>query len=291
MTLVFLAGQILFGTALVQGSVCPERGGELCSLRVRHNGQWVETLYRALDFAETPGWQGRAPWLWPATGKGDPLPAHGFARLMPWKVAAKSGDSISVTLADTPDTRVKYPYGFALRADYSAQGKDVLIRFRVEASKSNKAPMPFTAGNHITFKTPLLPGSSALAMTLETPSSVEYLKRDGSPTGEVQPRSLARPVALRDFPAMTAVSLGQYAKTEPYMVLRDPAGLAVRISHEASSTPAEPLVRFNMWGDPARGYFSPEPWVGLQDSHRLGKGMVRLAPGETWEWKIRIGFE
>lgn len=291
MTLVFLAGQILFGTSLVQGSVCPERGGELCSLQVRHRGQWVETLYRALDFAETPGWQGRAPWLWPATGKGDPLPAHGFARLMPWRVEAKSADAISVTLSDTLESRAKYPYGFSLRADYSARGKEVLIRFRVDAAKTNKAPMPFTAGNHITFRTPLLAGSDALGMTLETPSGVEYVKRDGAPTGETQLRSLARPVKLRDFPAMTAVSLGQYAKEEPYMVLRDPAGLAVRISHVATSTPAEPLVRFNMWGDPARGYFSPEPWVGLQDSQRLQKGLVRLAPGESWEWRIRIGFE
>lgn len=290
MTLVLLVGQIVFGSSMVQGTVCPERGGELCSLRVRHRGEWVETLYRAMDFAPAAGWQGRAPWLWPATGKGDPLPMHGFARTLPWKVVAQSADGVSVTLSDTPETRALYPYGFLLRADFSAPNKnEISIRFRVEASKDNQAPMPFTAGNHITFRTPLLAGSDPLAMTLETPSGVEYLKENGAPTGESAARSLARPVLLRDFDATTAVSLGRYAG-EPFMVLRDPGGLAVRISHGATETPSEPLVRFNMWGDPGHGYFSPEPWVGLQDSQRLQMGLIRLAAGRSWDWRIRISF-
>lgn len=284
MTFGFLVGQILFGSSLLQGSVCPERGGELCSLRVQHKGQWVETLY-----SSTKGWQGRAPWLWPATGKGDPLPFHGFARDMPWKVAGKTGESVSVTLSDSAATREKYPYGFTLRADYIVLGRKLAIRFKVTAAATNKGAMPFTAGNHITFRAPLVAGSDARAMTLESPSSIEYLKKDSAPTGETRKRSLAKAVALRDFDAKTAVSLGGYAG-EPFMILRDPGGLGVRIRHSATATPGEPLVRFNMWGDPGQGYFSPEPWVGLQDAHRLGKGLVKLAPGGTWEWAIAIEF-
>ncbi|MFN0104155.1 MAG: hypothetical protein ACKV2U_18980 [Bryobacteraceae bacterium] len=284
MTFFFLVGQVVFGSSLLQGAVCPERGGELCSLKVQHKGEWVETLYSA-----TTGWQGRAPWLWPATGKGDPLPAHGFARNMVWRVLGRDSDTVSVTLSDTAETRVKYPYGFTLRADYRVVERKMTIRFRVHAADSNKAAMPFAAGNHITFRTPLLAGTEAPAMTLLSPSSIEYLKRDGAPTGETVARSLRRAVALRDFDARTAVSLGGYVG-DPYMELRDPGGLAVRISQSATTVPDGPVVRFNMWGDPAKGYFSPEPWVGLQDAHRLGKGLVRLAPGEDWEWTLAIAF-
>lgn len=283
MTLLLLA-QIVFGSPFLEAAVCPARGGELCSLKVKHKGEWVETLYSA----ET-GWTGRAPWLWPATGKGAPLPFHGFARDLPWRVAAKGRDGVTVTLADSPETRKMYPYGFQLAAEYAARGRELTIRFRVTADKANRAPMPFAAGNHITFRTPLVPGTAPDALTLATPSTVEYVKQDGAPTGERRARSLAAPVALRDFDARVAVSLGGYGN-EPYMILRDPGGLAVKIAHRASSVPAEPVVRFNMWGDPAKGYFSPEPWVGLQDGHRLGQGLVRLAPGQRWDWVLRIEF-
>lgn len=289
MMLPLLMGQIVFAAAGIQGAVCPEKGGELCSLKTLYKGKWIETLYRGLDFTPTSGWQGRGPWLWPATGKGEPLPFHGFARDMPWKVLGQTKDSVTLALGDTPKTREKYPYGFKVLVDFKAAGKKVTMRYRVSASPANKSAMPFTAGNHITFNTPLAPGSDALAMTLETPSTVEYLKKDGAPTGETRPRSLAKAVPLGKFEAKTAVSLGGYAG-DPAMTLRDPAGLAVRISHTATSLPAEPLVRFNMWGDPAAGYFSPEPWVGLQDAHRLQKGLVRLEPGSNWEWIVNVEF-
>lgn len=281
---LLLVGQIVFGSSLLQGSVCPERGGELCSLKVRHQGEWVETLYSS----ET-GWQGRAPWLWPATGKGDPLPFHGFARDLPWQLLARSPTAVSLQLDDSPATRAKYPYGFRLRVDYVAAERELTLRFRAHAADANSGPMPFTAGNHITFRAPLLPGTPPGALRLTSPSTVEYTKTNGAPTGATVPRSLARGVALKDFDARVAVSLGGY-QAEPFMELRDPGGLAVRISHTATSVPDSPVVRFNMWGDHANGYFSPEPWVGLQDAHRLQKGLVRLAPGKDWEWVIRIAF-
>jgi len=285
-TLALLVGQIVFNSMFLQGAVCPERGGELCSLKVLHKGEWVETLYSSTS---PTGWQGRAPWLWPATGKGTPLPAHGFVRDLPWAVFGRTQDSVSVGLTDNEQTRAKYPYGFALRAEYRVVDRQMTIRFRVAASEANQSAMPFAVGNHITFRTPLVAGTEADAMTLLSPSTVEYLKRDGAPSGETVSRSLPKAVALRDFDARTAVSLGGY-KGDPFMVLRDPGGLAVRISHTAISVPEEPVVRFNMWGDPSKGYFSPEPWVGLQDAHRLGKGLVRLAPGKDWEWVITIAF-
>jgi len=184
MMFVPLLGQIVFASAQIQGAACPERGGELCSLKTLHKGAWIETLYRGLDFTPTAGWQGRGPWLWPATGKGDPLPFHGFVRDMKWNVAGQTKDSVTLTLGDTAGTRAKYPYGFKIVADFKASGRAAVMRYRVAASPANKSAMPFTAGNHITFKTPLVPGSDPLRMTLETPSTVEYLKVNGAPTGE-----------------------------------------------------------------------------------------------------------
>ena len=148
--------------------------------------------------------------------------------------------------------------------------------------------MPFSIGNHITFRTPFVEGSDPAAMLFETPSEIEYLKsREGLPTGQSRPRSLAKPVRLGDFDTNVAVSLGGY-RSEPYMRLADPAGLALRITQKCDSAPAEPLVRFNVWGDARKGYFSPEPWVGLQNSFNLRQGLTKLAPGRDWHWTFEI---
>lgn len=271
-----------------EAAVSPEHGGELASLKVRFGGSWIETLYRASDYSPTDGWTGRAPWLWPATGRNEPLPAHGFARDHAWRVERSEGSHAALSFSDTAATRRIYPHGFRLLAEYIAEGKGtLLIRFTVTAAKDNKAPMPFSAGNHITFRTPLVPGSDPLAMTIATPSSVEYLKKDRIPTGESRPRRFADPVRLGEIERLEAVSLGGY-EGDPWVILRDPAGLALRMWQHATEVPGEPVVRFNLWGDPAGGYFSPEPWVGLQNAHNSRKGLTWLAPGARWTWEIRI---
>ncbi|MBM3796985.1 MAG: hypothetical protein FJW31_23735 [Acidobacteria bacterium] len=181
-------------------SVSPEHGGELSSLRVHFRGQWVETLHRAEDYSPTSGWTGRAPWLWPATGKGDPLPAHGFARDLPWRVIASAKDRVHVAVDSSPrTTALHYPQGFHLEAEYRAAGGKLVVTFTATAAKTNPGPMPFSAGNHITFRTPLLPGTDPLAMTLETPSTIEYLTVNRVPKGETRARSLAVPTPIDSF--------------------------------------------------------------------------------------------
>jgi hypothetical protein len=80
------------------------------------------------------------------------------------------------------------------------------------------------------------------------------------------------------------------APEEPYVILRDPQGLSLRISHHASQVPPDPVALFNLWGDPAAGFFSPEPWVGLQNSLASGKGLIRIQPGREFTWMIRVAI-
>ncbi len=297
----------------VRATIVPEKGGEMGSLQTRHRGQWIETLYRAMDYSDKPGWTGKAPFLWPATGRNFPkdvkpneeargsawdwngarlpMPIHGFARDLPWKVETKSRRRAVLTLRDSESTRKSYPFGFRLAAEYTAAAGAVSILYTVTADEGNSGPMPFSAGNHITFNTPLVAGSDPLKMTFETPSTVEYLKAAGGiPTGEKRPRSYAPAVPLSQIQALTAISLSGYSG-DPFMILSDPAGLSLRISQKADSAPSEPVVRFNVWGDPRNGYFSPEPWVGLQNSFNLRQGLVWLEPGRSWKWKIEIAAE
>ena len=99
-----------------------------------------------------------------------------------------------------------------------------------------------------------------------------------------------KPVPLGTFPSGDAVSLGGYSG-DPWVRLFDGSGLMLRILHHADVLPEGPLVRFNIWGDPAAGFFSPEPWVGTQNSLNSRQGLIELEPGATWTWIVRLDVQ
>ncbi len=306
----------------LEAAAAPAKGGELSGLRVRFGGRWLETLHLARDYSPREGFGAKGPLLWPATGRNFPpdleerrrsgerfdrgayehggrrreMPIHGFARDLRWHVEEASADAIAararLSLADSPATREMYPFGFLCAVEYVVQDGALELRYLVRAAAENAEPMFFSIGNHITFRAPLVPGSDPAAMMLASPASVELLKTDyGTPTGETRPVSYAEGLALGDYPPLAATSLAGYPPGEdPFVEYRDPAGLTVRISHAASEVPRPPVVLFNLWGDVRNGFFSPEPWVGLQNSFVLRQGLVYLDPEEEFRWTVRVSY-
>ena len=66
----------------IEAAIVPAKGGELSGLAVRFKDQWIETLYLARDYSPRQSWTGKAPFLWPATGREASARAlGGFAEL------------------------------------------------------------------------------------------------------------------------------------------------------------------------------------------------------------------
>ncbi|MXY71139.1 MAG: hypothetical protein F4Y47_21625 [Acidobacteriia bacterium] len=307
----------------IEAAIAPAKGGELSGLRVRHDGQWIETLQFARDYAPREGFAGKGPFLWPATGRNFPpdleerrrggevfdagayehggvrreMPIHGFARDMPWTLEESSATQASaralLTLSDSPEAREMYPFGFRCSVEYLVTGGTLALRYVVRASAQNTEPMFFSLGNHITFLAPLLEGSDPNEMVLASPATLELLKTDyGIPTGETRPAGFAGGMRLGDYPPLVPTSLSGYPEmADPYIEYRDPGGLTIRISHHADRVPEQPVVLFNLWGDVRNGFFSPEPWVGLQNSLVQRQGLVFVGPGEEFAWTVQIAYE
>ncbi|MBI3679193.1 MAG: hypothetical protein HY235_02130 [Acidobacteria bacterium] len=297
----------------IEAAIAPKAGGEMCGLRYRSGGDWIELLYRACDYSPAEGWRGKAPLLWPATGgtfgPGDrpgaqapgsyplgekryPMPFHGFAQSLEWKPglvqANARGATAILTLADSDATRKYYPFGFLLSVEYRLADGRLTIAYIVSASNQNSQKMVFSIGNHITFRTPSLKGSDPAGMAMETAPGVFLVKdRNNLPTGETRAPPFGKRVALGDINANIAISLGGY-EGAPTLTLTDPQGLRLRMRHNARKLPPQPFVQFNLWGDARAGYFSPEPWVGAQNSLNSRRGLVEIAPGEDWSWVIEI---
>lgn len=304
----------------IEAAIAPEKGGELSGLRLEFAGDWLETLQLARDYSPREGFGGKGPFLWPATGRNFPedlqerrragerfdggayehggirrsMPIHGFARDLPWQVTETGASNDAawavLSLEDTSETREMYPFGFRCTVEYRVQDGVLELRYAVRAADRNSEPMFFSIGNHITFLAPLVPGSDPAAMVLTSPSTVELLKTDfGIPTGETRPLSYADGFVLGGYPPLAATSLAGFPEgQDPHVEYSDPAGLALRISHRASEIPEDPVILFNVWGDVHSGFFSPEPWVGLQNSLVQRQGLIHLDPGDQFLWTVRV---
>ncbi|MBX3738561.1 aldose 1-epimerase [Oleiharenicola sp. Vm1] len=312
-TLIVLRDEV----AGMEAAIAPRQGGELSSLRVQLRGEWLELLYRARDYREATGWRGKAPLLWPAVGRNfsrtqppDPnaelcsydfagrrydLPIHGFARKQAWQVigtrADADGAAVEVELTDDAATRRQYPFGFSFRIVYRLAEGRLTLTHRIAAARENDATMFFSIGNHVTFRLPLVPGSAPGETTLQTPSRFELPKDANTlPTGEARPLDLSKPSRLAERSFLPPLGLAGY-EGDPWVRLADPTGLAIVVTHQAERLPAGQCILFNLWGSPASGYFSPEPWVGLTDSLNRRAGLIELQPGEQWAWRIDFAVE
>lgn len=292
----------------LRATIAPSRGGELSSLRFHWRGRWVELLYRGGDFGRTADFEGRAPILWPATGRNlttagtpgwtwrgtnYPLRIHGFARDSVWRtLGVRTRGRIAETrleLRDSAETRAVYPFGFRMRVTYRLSGSTLDIVHRVTASGRNGEAMPFSIGNHVTFKAGLTPEADGRATRLSTPARrILLLDKDNAPSGEARDIPGMTEVPLASFEKRTPVSLTAFPPRDISVRLVNSSEVTLTISHRPDRLPAGSPVLFNLWGDMDKGFFSPEPWVGKQNSLERQDGVLLLAPGKSFNWTIRI---
>ncbi|KTE39787.1 MULTISPECIES: aldose 1-epimerase [unclassified Sphingopyxis] len=287
-------------------TIAPGAGGEMVSLRLREAAPSRELLYRGANFCAADGFEGKAPILWPATGrtylpdtpgqkprrgwlwqgKTYDMPVHGFARDLPWRVVDTKRDdseaSVTLELVDSANTRNLYPFGFRFQLRYVLRGRVLSVEHRIRAAPDNKDPMPFSLGNHIAFA---LPSSGATLTSAATRRL--FLDAQARPTGRAEPMAPLAGAPLAPFATGPAVPLAGYG--QPAAARLDFGdGLSIGVEHRGSKAATGDPVGFNMWGDLEKGFFSPEPWWGKQDALATGDGVVTLAPGEAFEWRFDV---
>lgn len=294
--------------SVIQAVISPEHGGELSGFAVRFDGQWQELLYRAMDYAKQPGWRGKAPLLWPAVGasvgpdghtgqyvldgKELAMPFHGFARDHAWRVVSRDNaggnPAVVLEMERSGQADANYPFDYRLRVRYQLGVDRLTLVYFIESGEDNQQPMPFSIGNHITFRAPLVAGSNAAGVKFKTDLPDLLVRNSGKVfTGKVVPSPYPEQHSIAELPHRSAISLGG-RKGAAEILITDPSGLQLRLVHQASAEPAEPAVRFNLWVDTEAGFFSPEPWIGTQNSLNSGAGLVRIKPGQSWTWQIDI---
>jgi len=259
-------------------------GAELASLK---DDQGRELMTNA----DPAYWSGRAPLLFPVVGRphGDairvdgieyPMKQHGFARRLPFTVAAQDADHARFVLADSSETRAHYPFVFRLTVDYRIDAATLAIT--VTVGNPGDASLPASFGFHPAFAWPLpyggARGDHRIVFSADEPDAVRAIAADGTIAAGTNPSPLdGRTLALTDE-LFAHDALVWDAVRSDAVTYGAPDGPRLRIAF-----PDTPML--GIWTKPGAAFVCVEPWHGIADPEGYGgefrdkPGVFEVAPG------------
>lgn len=260
-------------TAQTELEVVPERGG----IATRWRMQGRDILYLDEERFSRPDLsvRGGIPILFPICGnlpdnlfhfqdRSYELKQHGFARDLPWAIAAQSTEgcaSLTLELASSEHTRAHYPYDFRLRLTYQLQGQSLNLQLQV-LNRSSQT-MPFSVGFHPYFQV-----ADKSQLDFQIPSSAYHDQRTGK---------LHHFDGTFDWnlPEIDAAFIG---------VNRHVAGFRDRHrKQEITLHYSEGFSTLVFWMLRDKDYICLEPWTAPRNSLNTGDRLTLLAPNAQYE--------
>jgi len=254
-------------------------GAQLRSLRL----DGVPYLYEG----DSPFWPKSAPILFPVVGRctgdlflGRPMPRHGFARDLLWKVGGRGGE---FELVSSERTRAHYPFDFALRARYAVEGTTLDCRYEVE--NRGEVEMPFSFGLHPAFRWPLGDGPrDGWVVRFPRALDTERVFLEEGLRGE-----------RREPVRGTTIALSDALFADDALVLRDPGTTAMVL--ESPHSPRKvvldhsPVSWLGLWSIPRAPFICLEPWQGVagkRDESSKKEGLLALPARGRWGFQLTI---
>ncbi|MFA5857700.1 MAG: hypothetical protein WC955_01385 [Elusimicrobiota bacterium] len=307
--------------------VSPYTGGEMSSLGIMHNSEWIELLNRADEFGPLPKnviWRGRAPLLFPAVGrnytneqmsvdidkKNKPpcgymhygkkykIPIHGFVMDLPWELDS-FGVNNNIPYAvcrykSDAVSRKYYPFKYELVSKYElTQEKKVIITYTVLSMSDG---MFFSVGNHLTLKYPFTGKDSGynngMIKTRATKGFV--LSPYGITSEKFNTINYAGGVTLENDKYLDMVIGGYNSVDDLWVDFIDSNAFTLRVEQRevvpSGGMPKMSLEHFYyvFWGQRENNLYCVEPWYGAPNSLNTRKGVVMLNKNESCTWQMEL---
>lgn len=249
--------------------------------------------------ADPAFWTGHAPILFPVVGRpnGDviridgveyPMRQHGFARRTPFDLVAQDPASAAFRLADSEETRVAYPFAFALDISFALDGPTLKIAARIE--NRGAAAMLASFGWHPAFAWPLPYGE------LREDHRIVFEKDEPEPLSEMVPGGLIGP-GKRPSPLDGRTLLLRDDLFANDALVWDRIE-SQRVTYGASQGPQLDIAfdtpKLGIWTRPGAHYVCVEPWHGIADPEgyigefRDKPGIFEIAPGRDWTCALQV---
>jgi len=258
--------------------LAPMRGGMVTRFRVGTDD--LLFLDQATLRDHTQNVRGGIPILFPFAGRlsndafvldGEriPMPQHGFARKVPWRIAATDtteAAAITLVLDHSEATLQDWPFRFRLTFRYALRAETLTISQRVQ--NLGDRPMPMHPGLHPYFR---VEDWSKRHARLETAATVAYDNRTGLR------RALTGPIEL----GSVEVDLQLLDHGQTQVRLLRPGVSAIDLAYDAPDT----IV--TVWTQPSRDYVCVEPWTRPSNAVNEGQGLL-VPPGAAHESVVAI---
>lgn len=261
-------------------TVTPEKGGMATSFT--KDGEEYLWL-RDGNYESTDRPRCGIPILFPSCSKPDggvhyfngtayPMEIHGFADLLPWKVAKAEDSVIELTLAPNGLTKFVYPFEFLLTMRYELQGNKASLTLNV-ANRGDK-PMPFSVGFH-----PYFAASSLDNVSFDITAATCSEDAKGEQPAAPETITLTRKEGSAD-------SIRLLTGVKNPMKLTDAGnGHEVTVSFDETC-----FSNGVLWQQDAEHFVCMEPWNGWANSVNEEGRHEELQSGESkdFAWSITI---
>lgn len=287
-------------------------------LRVERHGAELTRIYdkkasRDILWEGDPAvWGRHAPILFPFVGKswggayrhGDKtysITPHGFARDMDFAPVLCDMDECLYRLEDTPETLEKFPFRFALEAEYRLEGRSIEVAWRVENRDSEE--MYFMIGGHPAFRVP--EGKNIYDYTLvfnqekgQGGESLEELHYQAPDNEGFREEALAGTLALQE--GKVPVTKGFFDRALTYIFDGGQVKSAGLLADGAPyvTVLCDGFPYLGVWTiEATHPFVCLEPWYGVCDNKGYAgelkdrDGVVKLAPWSNWERSYTIRIE
>jgi len=273
-------------------------GAELCSLQLKEDG--TEYLWQA-----DPAYWGRhAPVLFPIVGrllnneyslggKVYQLSQHGFARDMEFILREHDEQHAVYQLLSNEKTLEKYPSKFELLIEYTLQGHEVIIQYKVK--NQDEKDMYFSIGAHPGFRCPLQNGECFedyyLAFS-ERETAAKSLLKNGFVSDQTE-------IVLQND---NIIPLSYELFKDDALVFKGLRSDAIMLkSRKSSKTVMMKCAGFpyyGIWSKPEGGapFICLEPWYGVADkigdkidfAEKEGINILKVGECFTCQYSITI---
>lgn len=283
---------IVSGDGQSRATFIPEKGGICYSIIFPDGGKERELLFLH-DYFKQSHWfdlPGGWPFLFPVCARvernGKPghylyegniykMPQHGFAWQSVWEVENSSkADELIMVLRDSSATHVFYPFSFEVKLLYKI-GNGILVCEQIYTNL-NQHPMPYSAGFHPYFLTPLPgQGKENIILDYQPVKCFRYNERYTDLIGTQPLFSL--PTAITNPDINEKLTL---LTTNKKTFLKFPQQFTLEIG----ATGIEDLDLFpylQLYTMLDKPFFCVEPWMSFPNAINTVKGMRWLQPGQS----------
>jgi galactose mutarotase-like enzyme len=247
-------------------------------------------------------WEWTSPILFPVVarsrdatilvdGRPYPMPPHGFARDREFKIVERDATRVKLELLDDSQTRVHYPFAFALRFDISLDAGGILIAAEIENRDSR--PMPFGFGYHPAFVWPQDPALRAGHVCLFERDETATIRRGDMQTGLLRKARFDNPVAGRRLNLEDALFVPGALQFDQLASRRLWFG---RPGEEGLDIGFPDSPHLGIWTKPGAPYLCIEPWQGFAEEEGADGELARrpgtrlLEPGGRAVYRLSAGL-